>query len=273
VSDGGATVVLARVRQRQRRARDGRWWRFALMVVVTALVLVPVAVPVYEAAVQSGPGLAGLARGFGGLVDGGSLVWLRNSVLVTCASVVLAVLVGAPAGYVLSRGRGRGVRTFGLAVFTMQALPAILLVVPLFVLFAALHLVDNLPGITLIYAGMTAAVAVWTMAASFDAVPIALEEAAWLDGCSVLRGFVRIVLPNALPGVLATVVFTFLFAWNEYLTAVVFLTTDTNWTIAIGVVAGRGALLDVAAMVPPLIVFALLNRFLRFGGLGNAVTG
>jgi multiple sugar transport system permease protein len=243
------------------------------MVVVTGLVLVPVAVPVYQAVLESGASVPGLVRGLVGLGEGGGLVWLRNSLLVTGASVVLAVLVGAPAGYVLSRGRGRRVRAFGLVVFTMQSLPAILLVVPLFVLFASLHLVDNLPGITLIYAGMTAAVAVWTMAASFDAVPVALEEAAWLDGCSVLRGFVRIVLPNALPGVLSTVVFTFLFAWNEYLTAVVFLTTDTNWTIAIGVVAGRGALLNVAAMVPPLLVFAVLNRFLRFSGLGNAVTG
>jgi multiple sugar transport system permease protein len=244
------------------------------MVVVTTVVLVPVAVPVYQAVLQSGASVAGLLGGLASLFRTTSAFeWFGNSLLLTGGTVLIAVLAGAPAGYVLSRGRGRAVRAFGLIVFALQALPAVLLVVPLFVLFASLHLVDSLVGITLIYAGMTAAVAVWTMAASFDAVPGALEEAAWLDGCSVLGGFVRIVLPNALPGVLATVVFTFLFAWNEYLTAVVFLTSESNFTVAVGVVAGRGALLNVAAMVPPLIVFGVLNRYLRFSGLGNAVTG
>jgi multiple sugar transport system permease protein len=185
--------------------------------------------------------------------------------------VLLAVAIGAPAGYVLARGRGRSVDGFALVVFALQSLPAVILVVPLFVLLAAAHLVDSLPVLTLIYAGATVAVAIWTMSTSIDAVPVALEEAAWLDGCSVLGGFVRVVLPNALGGVLATAVLTFLFVWNEYLVAVVFLTSPSNWTVGLGVISGRVAVLGVAAMLPPIVVLAVLHRFLRLGGVAGAV--
>jgi multiple sugar transport system permease protein len=187
--------------------------------------------------------------------------------------VLLAVVVGAPAGYLLSRGRGRGVGAFALTVFALQALPAVVLVVPLFVLFAALHLVDSLPGLTLIYVGSTSAVATWTMSSAIDGVPVALEEAAWLDGCSVLGGFLRVVLPNAIGGVLGTAVLAFLFAWNEYLVAVIFLTTPSSWTVGLGVVSGRVAVLGVAAMIPPVVVFLVLHRSFRFGGLAGALAG
>jgi multiple sugar transport system permease protein len=249
-----------------------RWWRFALLVVITAVVLVPIASPVLSAVQQLDRtgGVAGLARVF---TDPQTVRWFANSLAVSAATVLVAVLIGAPAGYVLSRGRNRGVDAFALVVFTLQALPAVLLVVPLFVLFASVGLVDSLPGLVLIYAGSTAAVAIWTMTAAIDAVPVSLEEAAWLDGCSVLGGFVRVVLPNAVGGVLGTVVLTFLFAWNEYLVAVIFLTSESNWTVGLGVVSGRVAVLGVAAMIPPLLVFAVLHRWFRFGGLAGAVVG
>lgn len=254
------------------RPDAGRWWRFALLVAITAVVLVPIASPVLSAVQQLDRmgGSAGLARV---LTDPQTVRWFENSFSVAGATVLVAVLVGAPAGYVLSRGRSRGVEAFGLVVFALQSLPAVLLVVPLFVLFAAVGLVDSLPGLVLIYAGSTAAVAIWTMSAAVDAVPVSLEEAAWLDGCSVLGGFLRVVLPNAVGGVLGTVVLTFLFAWNEYLVAVIFLTSESSWTVGLGVVSGRGAVLGIAAMIPPLLVFAVLHRFFRIGGVAGALVG
>ena len=89
----------------------------------------------------------------------------------------------------------------------------------------------------------------------------------------MLGGFLRVVLPNAVGGVLGTVVLTFLFAWNEYLVAVIFLTSESNWTVGLGVVSGRVSVLGVAAMIPPVIVFAVLHRFFRFGGIAGAVVG
>ena len=118
----------------------------------------------------------------GVLADGAALTWFRNSLGVAAATVLVSVAIGTPAGYVLSRARGRAVDAFALIVFALQSLPVILLVIPLFVLLASARLVDSLPVLVLIYVGLNIAVATWTMAAAIDAVPLALEEAAWLDG-------------------------------------------------------------------------------------------
>ena len=242
------------------------------MVAITALVLVPVAVPVLIAA-QQGRG-TGMIRAIGALLtDGPTLTWFGNSLAVGAGTVLVSVGIGAPAGYVLSRGRGRGVDGFALIVFAVQSLPTVVLLIPLFVLFAAAHLVDSLPALTVIYVGLNAAVVTWTMIAAIDGVPLALEEAAWLDGCSVLGAFVRIVLPNALSGVLGTAVLAFLFAWNEYLFALLFLTSESNWTVGLGVVSGRTPMLGVVAMIPPILVFAVLHRSFRFGGVAGAIAG
>jgi multiple sugar transport system permease protein len=200
--------------------------------------------------------------------------WLGNSVLVTGATVLVTLAVAAPAGYVLSRGRGRLLHAYALLIFALQAVPVVLFLIPLFVLFAGIGLVDTLPGVTIVYIGLATAVATWTMSTYFDSVPVQLEEAAWLDGCSVLGGFFRVVLRNALPGVLATAVFTFLLAWNDYWIAVVFLRADPNFTIGLALASARGFPgLEVIALVPPLVVFAVLNRYFSFGGVSGSLAG
>jgi multiple sugar transport system permease protein len=256
----------------------GRWGRFALLLALTAIILAPVLVTVWRAITPSGEGpggLAGIVGSFLGVFQNPSVItWFTNSLMVTAATVVVTVLVAAPAGYVLSRGRGRGVTTFALAIFALQALPIVLFLVPLFVIFAGLGLVDNLVGLTLVYIGLAVAVAVWTMGTAFDSIPVELEEAAWLDGCSILRAFIRVVLPNSMPGVLSTAVFTFLLAWNDYWMAVVFIRSDVNYTVGIGLSsAGGWPALSVVAMVPPLLVFAVFHRYFSFGGVSGALAG
>jgi multiple sugar transport system permease protein len=210
----------------------------------------------------------------GAFAYGPVLTWLGNSGMVTAATVVVTVLVAAPAGYVLSRGRGRGVSVFALVIFGVQSLPIILFLVPLFVLFAGIGLVDNLLGITIIYIGMGIAVATWTMAAAFDSIPASLEEAAWLDGCSVFGAFWRVVLPNALPGVLSAAVFTFLLAWNDYWIALVFILSNGNYTMGIGLAASYGApVLSLIGLVPPLVVFLVFHRFFSLGGISGSLAG
>jgi multiple sugar transport system permease protein len=200
--------------------------------------------------------------------------WLGNSLLVSGATVLVTLAVAAPAGYVLSRGRGRLVHGFALLMFGLQALPILVLLVPLFVLLARLGLTDTLPGVTLVYIGLSAAVGTWMMGGYLDAVPVELEEAAWLDGCSIAGGFVRVVLRNALPGLLSTAVYTFLLTWNDYWIALVFLRSDVNYTLGLAL-AGPGGFPAVAviAMVPPLLVFAVLNRYFSVGGIGGALAG
>lgn len=257
--------------------RAGPWLRFALLVALTALLLVPVAVPFVRMLLASAD-RGGVGAALGGLLVSAAgpavATWLGNSLLVSGATVLVTLAVAAPAGYVLSRGRGRLVHGLALLIFGLQALPILVLLVPLFVLFARLGLTDTLPGVTLVYIGLSAAAGTWMMAGYLDSVPVELEEAAWLDGCSVAGGSVRVVLRNALPGVLSTAVFTFLLAWNDYWIAVVFLKAEPRFTIGLALASARGFPgLDVIALVPPLLVFAALHRYFSLGGVSGSLAG
>ena len=263
----------------------GRWWRFSLVAVVTALVLVPLAAVVL---LSLQPGIGSSATGvtldnYVGVLTSTDLgVWVANSLVVTLATVAVAVVIAAPAGYVLSRGRGRLVAGFSLTLFVIQSLPVVTAVIPLFILFANIGLVDTLGGVVILYVGGTMSVAIWMMAAYFDSIPISLEEAAWMDGCSVFGSFTRVVLRNSLPGVLSTAIFAFLLAWNDYLVAVIFLRSDQNYTLPIGLQTffqqnqtDWGPVMSVAVvmMIPPIIVFAVLNRYFSVGGIGGSLAG
>jgi multiple sugar transport system permease protein len=125
-------------------------------------------------------------------------------------------------------------------------------------------------------------VAIWMMAAYYNSIPIALEEAAWMDGCSVFGSFVRVVLRNSLPGILSTAIFGFLLAWNDYLIAVVFLRSDPNYTLPVGLetffqqnATNWGLVMAVAVimMLPPVIIFSVLNKYFSVGGIGGSLAG
>ncbi len=278
-------LAPTRVRKSQPPEFRGRWWRFVVILVVTVVVLVPIAAVLFLA-VQPGLGSNAAAPTFEnfGIVFSQTnvLTWLGNSLTVTLITVAVAVVVAAPAGYVLSRGRNRLVSGYSLVLFIIQSLPAVVTVIPLFILFANIGLADNLTGVTIIYVGSTMSVAIWMMAAYYDSIPVALEEAAWMDGASVFGGFMRIVLRNSLPGVLSTAIFCFLLAWNDYLVALVFLRSDENFTLPVGLETffqqnstNWGLVMAVAVimMLPPVIVFAFLNRYFSVGGIGGALAG
>lgn len=287
---GGPELGVVRGRGRRRTlseaAAKGRWWRFLLLLVLTLVILVPVFVTVFLSltpGANSAPtsGLT-LDNFFSVLTTTLTPTWLMNSLITTLATVVVSVAVAAPAGYVLSRGRNKLVSGYSLLLFVIQSLPVIVSVIPLFILFANFGLVDNLAGLTIVYVGASMSVATWMMAAYFDSIPISLEEAAWIDGASVFGSFTRVVLRNSLPGVLSTAIFAFLLAWNDYLVAIVFLRTDTTFTLPMGVqsffqqnATDWGSVMAVAVimMLPPVIVFAALNRYFSVGGIGGALAG
>ncbi len=293
VETSGATTAgrfTTAVRPPRRRTltqaqERGKWWRFGAIFIITAIVLVPIVAVVL---LSLEPSLGSTARGitlenFGKIFTQTSVgTWLANSLVVTLVTVLIAVIVAAPAGYVLSRGRNKLVSGYSLILFIVQSLPVVTAVIPLFILFAQIGLVDNLVGVTIIYVGSTMSVAIWMMAAYFDSIPITLEEAAWMDGCSVFGSFARIVLRNSLPGVLSTAIFAFLLAWNDYLVAVVFLRSDANYTLQIGLQTffqqnqtnwGLVMAVAVVMMLPPVLLFAALNRYFSVGGIGGSLAG
>jgi multiple sugar transport system permease protein len=280
-----ATATEARKRSSASSGTRGQWLRFVAILVITAIVLVPIAA-VFILATQ--PSLGSAATGFtlenfaNVFTATAVFTWLGNSLLVTLVTVVIAVIVAAPAGYVLSRVRNRLVSGYSLVLFVVQSLPVVTAVIPLFILFAGLQLVDNLGGLIIIYVGATMSVAIWMMAAYFDSIPITLEEAAWMDGASVFGGFMRIVLRNSLPGILSTSIFSFLLAWNDYLIAVVFLRSDPNYTLPIGLETffqqnqtdwGLVMAVAVVMMLPPILLFVFLNRYFSVGGIGGSLAG
>lgn len=274
----------------QRRASDpaarGQWLRFAILLIVTAVALVPVGAVVVlslrPSASSSSSAILTIENFTHVIQDTDTWRWLGNSLAVALGTVLVSVVVAAPAGYVLSRGRSRAVGGYSLLLFVVQSLPVITSVIPLFILFAELGLVDNVLGIGIIYVGASMSVAVWMMAAYMDSIPASLEEAAWIDGASLFGGFVRIVLRNSLPGVLSTSIFTFLVSWNDYLVALVFLRSQENFTLAVGLqsffqqnTTDWGSVMAVAVvmMLPPVLVFATLNRFFSVGGIGGSLAG
>lgn len=277
------TIQVSRPRERGTR---GHWWRFAALLIITLVVLVPVLATLLLAIRPSATSTTTSAltlenfRYIFGNTD--VLLWLGNSLGVTLATVLVSVIVAAPAGYVLSRGRGKAVSGFSLLLFVIQSLPVITAIIPLFVLFARLGLADNLIGLVIVYVGSTLSVATWMMAAYFDSIPHALEEAAWVDGCSVFGSFTRIVLRNSLPGILSTAIFAFLLAWNDYLVALVFLRSSTIFTLPIGLQTffqqnatdwGSVMAVSVVIMLPPAIIFAVLNKYFSVGGIGGSLAG
>lgn len=280
-SSGPRSRTEARRRSTPSLAAAGPWLRFLGLLALTAITVAPVAVVVYHSL---------LLIGFNGRFHGLTLLnflilfktpfvgWLRNSLLVTLAVVVVVVALAAPAGYVLSRGRGALVSGFSLALFILQSLPVVVALIPLFFLFARIGLIDNLAGVTAIYIGLTTSAAVWMLGAYYDTIPIELEEAAWVDGASVFGGFVRVVLRNSLPGLLSAAVFAFLSAWNDYVVVLVFIRSAVNYTLPLGLElygpsGGIGSAYAVIMMLPPVLIFVVLNRYFSIGGIGGSLAG
>jgi multiple sugar transport system permease protein len=269
-----------------RRNGSPTWYHTLVAAVIALVVMVPIFATVYLSLTpqsQSTTTSAFTAENFThvfGQTD--VILWLKNSLIVVIATVIVAVAVAAPAGYVLSRGRNRAVSAYSLILFIAQSLPILISLVPLFVLFARMHLTDSLMGVAIVYIAHSMAVATWMMAAYVDSIPAALEEAAWIDGASLIGGFVRIVLRNSLPGVLSTAIFTFLVAWNDYLVASIVLRNYANYTLPVGrqtffatnnTAWGYVMAVSVVMMLPPIIVFSVLNKYFSVGGIGGSLAG
>jgi multiple sugar transport system permease protein len=213
--------------------------------------------------------------------------FFANSLIICTIAALLATAFASSAGYALARFRFRGSRTFGLTVIGTQLIPGSMFLLPLFIGFiwikqtVGIPLYDTHLGMIIVYTAFFTPVAIFFMRSFFLAIPRDLEEAAMVDGCTPFRAFVKIVLPNAAPGLVATFVYAFLFAWDELL-FVANLTQDTAETIPIGIrtfignYQQRTAQLMAAGVVstlPVLIAFFLTQRWLVKGLTAGAVKG
>jgi multiple sugar transport system permease protein len=213
--------------------------------------------------------------------------YLVNSLVVCTGAAALATAFASSAGYALARFRFRGARAYGLTVIGTQLIPGSLFLLPVFLGFVwlgrntPLDLLDTRAGLILVYTAFFTPLAILFMRAFFQAIPRELEEAALVDGCTRFGAFIRVVIPNAAPGLLATFVYAFLFAWDELLFATA-LTEQNAETIPIGIrnfIGNYNEEYDqlmaagVVSTIPVLIAFFATQRWLVKGLTAGAVKG
>lgn len=207
---------------------------------------------------------------------------LANSYMVALAVTLLSLVLAVLAAYSFSRFDFHGNRILQMFIIGTQMIPPIALVVPYFIMIVTLKLYDTYQGLVATYTSFVLPFATLMLTSYFNTIPTELEEAAMVDGCSRLGSMVRIVLPNVLPGLVATGVYAFLLAWNEFLFAVV-LTRGAAVrmiTVAIAMLMGEHAYewnvmmgLSILASVPLMVAFLFLQRYLVSGLTVGAVKG
>jgi N-acetylglucosamine transport system permease protein len=212
----------------------------------------------------------------------GDFFW--NSVLVTISTVWIQLFVGAMASYAIARYRFRG--SIPIYYFFLAGLmfPIFLGIVPLFFLLRNLHLLDSLLGLTLVYVASGIPFTVFVMTAFFRTIPVDLEEAGLIDGCSPYGVFYRIMLPLAKPGLITVAIFTFISIWNEYILALVLVSSSYLRTLPLGIAnlmmvthykTDWGALFAglVVVMLPTILAYALLQERITKGITVGALKG
>ncbi len=205
----------------------------------------------------------------------GMVTALKNSVVVALITMILSILIGAPAGYALSRFDFRGKELFRLLILLTRAFPLPLLALPLAVLFIRTGLDDTALGLALVHTTLAIPFAVLITFSLFSGIPVELEEAAWTLGCTRLTAFTKVVLPLILPGITASAIFAFVISWNEVFAAAVLTIENRTLPAFLLQTLGEAPLhLKFAGgfilVVPALIfIFAVRKYLFAMWGIAN----
>jgi multiple sugar transport system permease protein len=204
---------------------------------------------------------------------------LRNSVIIAGTSTVLAVLLGLLAAYAFSRFKVPGEADLLFFILSTRMLPAVVVTIPIFIMYRSLGLHDSHLGLILLYTVFNLSLTVWLLKGFMDEIPREYEEAAMVDGYTRLQAFRKVVLPQAVTGIAATTVFSLIFAWNEYAFALM-LTSDVARTAppTIPTILGRGGMEwgmiaagSLAFLIPVVIVTFALRQYLLRGVTFGAI--
>lgn len=207
-----------------------------------------------------------------------------NSIIAAGTAAILTIVVSSLAAYSITRFRYRLFETLAGLGLIAYMLPSILVVVPVVEIAQTLHATDSIPALAVLYTAYFVPFGLWLLRSYFAGIPIELEEAAMVDGATRFMAFRRVVLPQALPGIIATGIFTFSVAWNEYLYASVLLYSPQHQTLSAGMAVFLIGQLDsyswgvlmaggTLMTVPVIIMFIFFQRQLVAGWGGGAVKG
>ena len=252
------------------------------------ITLIPI-VWIFDIAISPGNALGGeigdsfSTEHFSKILEGDSFwIWFRNSLIVSIGTSLLGLVIAIPAGYAFSRYKftGRDVSMF--AFLFVQMFPGIIILVPYFLVMKTLGLLNSHLGLILAYCVTALPLCVWMLKGFFDTVPRELEEAATLDGCNQFQVFTKVVLPLSLPAVAVTALFSFLAAWNEFLLALTFNTSNDMYTLPVGLASlisstgqawGDFAAASILVSLPVALLFLFFQKFLIEGLAAGGVKG
>lgn len=206
---------------------------------------------------------------------------LINSGIIAVSSTGLAVLFGTLAGYALSRWRFRGSRDIAFYILSTRMMPPIAVIIPMYLIFRSLGLIDTFGAIIIAHTVFSLPLVTWLMKSFFDDLPVELEEAAKVDGCTVPQAFWWITLPLSLPGLASAAIFAFIFSWNEFLFSLILTGFETKtlpvavigFQASLGVRWGEMAAGATVAIIPVLVFALLVQRYLVRGLTAGAVKG
>ncbi len=204
--------------------------------------------------------------------------YFLNSLIISAATSLVALAIGSLAAYSIARFR-TGDPTLRLSMLSTQMLPPITLVIPIFLLMNVVKLWDTFPGLILAYLSFNLPYTVWILISFFQSIPVEIEEAAMIDGCSRIQGLIKVVFPVALPGLLSAGVFNFILNWNEFLFALILTGRNTRtlpvavsslWTqqgVNIGAVSAATVITILPVIVLTFVIQKFLVRNLTFGSI------
>jgi arabinogalactan oligomer/maltooligosaccharide transport system permease protein len=214
--------------------------------------------------------------------DSSFWIWMRNSLIVSLGTTLMGLALAVPAAYAFSRFRFSGREGSMFAFLLVQMFPGIIILVPYFMVMKSLGLLNTSLGLILAYSVTALPLCVWMLKGFFDTVPRELEEAALLDGCNQFEVFWKVILPLSLPAVAVTALFSFLAAWNEYLLALTFNTSNDMYTLPVGLASlisstgqawGDFAAASLLVSIPVVILFIVFQKFLIQGLSAGSVKG
>jgi N,N'-diacetylchitobiose transport system permease protein len=205
---------------------------------------------------------------------------VKNSLIVVGAVVLASLVLAFLAALALAKFRFYGKKAFVIVIFAVQMIPLVALIIPLFIALSTVNQVDKLSGVIITYVALVLPFCVWMLRGFVAGIPQELEEAAMVDGSTRAGAFLRIMLPLVAPGLVATSIFAFIQAWNEFIVAYVLLSSQENQTLTIWLASFTtsrgtdwGSLMAGATLtaIPVIIFFVLVQRRIAFGLTAGAV--
>ena len=208
--------------------------------------------------------------------------YMLNSVLIASGSTLIAMLCGIPAAYALARMKFKGQTAFLGFVIISQMFAPVVLLVGIYQVMQPMHLTDSLLGLVLINASFNQAFTIWLLRGTFMGISAEMEQAATIDGCNRVQAMLRVLLPVAAPGIVTTLIFIFINAWNEYTVALCLISTDTLKPLTVGINTFNGYNIiewqylfaaSIFAIIPVVILFMSIEKNLVSGLASGGVKG